>query len=72
MTLQITKDEFDRLEAHRIFCKSTISRKIADSVEDEIVKLINDGVSPSEIMRTVHVSQGTVTRVRRQNKLWGV
>lgn len=72
MSLEVTREEYNRLEASRTFCKYRKHYKITDSVEEEIIKLIHDEVSTSEIMRTLHVSQGTVIRVRRQNKLWGV
>jgi ATP/maltotriose-dependent transcriptional regulator MalT len=69
MSLEVTQEEFDRLDAHRIF---RVSYRIPYSIETQILNLVHIGDSTREICRELHVSIDTVNRVKKQNNLWGV
>ncbi len=69
MSLEVTQEEFDRLDAHRIF---RVSYRIPHRIETEILNLVHAGNSTREICKKLHVSNDTVNRVKKQNGLWGV
>lgn len=72
--IQVTEKEYDRLVAHILqekYRSDCINMKISPEKEQHIVNMVRENSSNYEIMRTLHTSNETITKVKKRRGLWG-